>query len=297
MGNTSNGITDLMETGAESSANNIMNYRASENRTPRVYEDPNNTAMKIINTDLPKILEQTRAFGSSNSQTSLVQLSLTMLNGNSPFRMVRQTMAEIEKRTMALNEAKVNLAKAEVKIDKLRERLKENPNDKVLIAKLSSKMYSLDMMKNKIDGAIKDIATLVAANKALIKKNGIPEDWSEADFEASEVKFHARRTFELLYRDLLNGGRPSQAVLEYSQQNGLHIQVISREVRGYIQHTEKRINEGDIPDALDLEHFLDRMVEKYSGKLEEMNNYIFGKDTITDTSYMFRLEDGSNTKK
>ena len=51
-----------------------------------------------ISSGLPDIQRQTRVFDRQNSQTTLAFMTLTMLNGQSPMRMLRQVLAEIEKR-------------------------------------------------------------------------------------------------------------------------------------------------------------------------------------------------------
>ena len=70
------------------------------------------------------------------------------------------------------------------------------------------------MMESKINGSFKDIATLITAYNNLKENYGI-EDWSEEEFEESEKKHHVRRGFELMYRNLMDGGRASTSTIEY----------------------------------------------------------------------------------
>ena len=79
----------------------------------------NTHAVEKVNKFLPELDEKTRAFDRKNSQTTLVLMSLTMLNGHSPYRMMRQIMAEVEKRKGALAEAQVNHAKHLKEIERL----------------------------------------------------------------------------------------------------------------------------------------------------------------------------------
>ena len=71
----------------------------------------NKHAVEKVNRYLPELDEKTRAFDRNNSQSTLTFMTLTMLNGQSPYRMMRQIMAEVEKRKSALAEAQVNHAK------------------------------------------------------------------------------------------------------------------------------------------------------------------------------------------
>ena len=79
----------------------------------------NAAAVAKVNACLPDIERKTRAFDRNNSQTTLTLMSLTMMNGHSPMRMMRQIMAEIEKRKMALAEAQVSHAELVQEIEKL----------------------------------------------------------------------------------------------------------------------------------------------------------------------------------
>ena len=54
----------------------------------------NQNAVAKVNQGLPEFDEKTRSFDRNNSQTTLSMMSITMLNGHSPFRMMRQCMAE-----------------------------------------------------------------------------------------------------------------------------------------------------------------------------------------------------------
>ena len=87
------------------------------------------------------------------------------------------------------------------------------------------------------------------------KGRGIDE-WDEEAFEREERRHHARRGFELMYRNLMDGGRvPLPPTIEYMQQYGVHPQVAMTEVSGYIQHTAQRIKNHELPHSNDLEEF------------------------------------------
>ena len=73
-------------------------------------KNANLPAIKKVEAFLPQIQKQTRAFDSQNSATTLSMMSLTMLTGQSPMRMLRQIAAESERRLMALNENQIGRA-------------------------------------------------------------------------------------------------------------------------------------------------------------------------------------------
>ena len=257
--------------------------------TPISKSKINPQAVALVNEFLPELDEKTKFFDRNNSQSTLSMMSLTMLNGHSPHRMLRQVLAETEKRKMALAEAQVGHAKALKKIEKLQEKLFLDPDDNVVNAKLRAAFVSIEMMESKINGSFKDIATLITAYNNLKENFGI-EDWSEEEFEESEKKHHVRRGFELMYRNLMDGGRASTATIEYMQQYGVHPQVGFAEVQGYIAIVNELLSKQQIPHSNHLEEFLDAMAEKYYKEADKTTERIFGKTDITNKDIVSLIE-------
>ena len=257
--------------------------------TPISKSKINPQAVALVNEFLPELDEKTKFFDRNNSQSTLSMMSLTMLNGHSPHRMLRQVLAETEKRKMALAEAQVGHAKALKKIEKLQEKLFLDPDDNVVNAKLRAAFVSIEMMESKINGSFKDIATLITAYNNMKENFGI-EDWSEEEFEESEKKHHVRRGFELMYRNLMDGGRASTSTIEYMQQYGVHPQVGFAEVQGYIAVVNELLNKQQIPHSNHLEEFLDAMGEKYYKEADKTTERIFGKTDITNKDIVSLIE-------
>ena len=239
-------------------------------------------AVEKVNRYLPELDEKTKAFDRKNSQTTLAMMTLTMMTGQSPYRMMRQIMAEVEKRKGALAEAQVNHAKHLKEIERL-----EDSDDPLLQAKYRQKCVGLSTMEQKINGSFKDIATLIDAYNNIKEAHGIDE-WDEVAFEKEEKKHHVRRAFELMYRNLFNTGRSSESTVEYCQQFGLHPQVCMTEVQGYLQYTAERIENQDYPHANDLEEFLDEMAEKYHTNPDKTSERLFGKADFATDDYMYK---------
>lgn len=244
----------------------------------------NVAAVAKVNEFLPEIEEKTRAFDRNNSQTTLGLMTLTMLNGQSPMRMMRQVMAEIEKRKMALAEAQVNHAKTVKEMQDL-----EGDIDPVAEAEYRQKVVSLSTMENKINGSFKDIATLIDQYNNIKAAHGIDE-WDEEAFEAEEKRHHVRRGFELMYRNLLDGGRANTATIEYLQQYGVHPQVALTETSGYVQYSAEQIKKGVLLHSNDLEEFLDQMADKYCANVDKTAERLFGKSDFVNKDYMLKLE-------
>jgi hypothetical protein len=253
------------------------------NKTDLMVDDKSSELMVRVSTGLPAIQNQIRIFDRQNSQTSLTLTSLTMLNGQSPMRMMRQVMAEIEKRQGALYEAQYNVAKSKSKLEKLLDR-KDNLS-KVEQADAIQLQHSITMTENKANGSLKDIAILMDAYDSIKKKNDI-DNWSEAEFEQEEKAHHTRRGFELLYRNLIEYGRGKEATLEYLQQYGVHVQIAIAEVTGYITLVNDLVARGDKITSLHLEDFLDDMKDKYSNSADEVSKRLYGTSDITNKEYM-----------
>jgi len=253
--------------------------------TPVSKSKINPQAVALVNEYLPELDEKTKFFDRNNSQSTLAMMSLTMLNGHSPMRMMRQVLAETEKRKMALAEAQVNHAKSLRKIEKLQDKLFNDPDNNVLSAKLRAAFVNIEMMESKINGSFKDIATLINAYNNLKEAHGV-EDWSEEEFEESEKRHHVRRGFELMYRNLMDGGRASTSTIEYMQQYGVHPQVGLTEVQGYIKLVSDMISRKQIPHSNHLEDFLDEMADKYYKETDKTTQRIFGKDNIISPEIM-----------
>ena len=257
--------------------------------TPVSKSKINPQAVALVNEFLPELDEKTKFFDRNNSQSTLSMMSLTMLNGHSPLRMLRQVLAETEKRKMALAEAQVSHAQALKKIDKLQEKLFLEPDNKIAQAKLRAAFVGIESMESKINGSFKDIATLITAYNNMKENFGV-DDWTEEEFEDSEKKHHVRRGFELMYRNLLDGGRASTSTIEYMQQYGVHPQVGFVEVQGYITVVNELISKQQIPHSNHLEEFLDAMANKYYKEADKTTERIFGKTDITNTDIVSLIE-------
>ena len=107
-------------------------------------------------------------------------------------------------------------------------------------------------------------------------------DWTEEDFEESENKYHVRRCFELMYRNILDTGRANTGTIEYMQQYGIHPQVGYVEIQGYMAVVNEMLSEGKIPHANHLEEFLDSLANKYYSESSKTINRIYGKENIID---------------
>ncbi len=239
-------------------------------------------ALELVTNRLPELMPKTEAFNRSNSQTTLNMMTLTMMNGQSPMRQLRQVLAEIEQRQLALSESQISHAE-------LLSQLSDNaePTNSIELAKQRNTRHRLAYLENKISGAVKDIATLIDAYDNITKTHDLI-NWSEEDFEKSEARHHIRRGFELLYRNIIEHSRPHDSTIEYLQQFGVHIQIANHEVVGYITYVEQCIVNGERFTASHFEDFLDTMADKYLHCAKEVSNRMFGTQESFNTQFMNR---------
>ena len=272
----------------------LVNVDSVTFNMPTVTKDViNKNAVAKVNEFLPELDSKTKYFDRNNSQSTLSMMSITMLNGQSPMRMMRQIMAEVEKRKMALAEAQVNHAKQLEEIEELQTKLQIDPDNNLLNAKLRQVMVGITAHESKINGSFKDIAVLIDSYNAIKENNGI-EDWDEEQFEREEKRHHVRRGFELMYRNLMDGGRASTATIEYMQQYGVHPQVGLVEVQSYMNSVTDRMNNGVMPHANDLEDFLDAIADKYWTNANKTSERIYGKTDTYNTDHRKLLDKTSS---
>jgi hypothetical protein len=262
-------------------SNELINVSMSFPTIPGISEN----IIQKVSQNLPKITEKIKVFERNNSQTTISMMTLTMMTGQSPMRLIRQVLAEIDQRKMALAESQVNHAKLVRDI----EELKNKELDSVESAELRMKMVHLDSLEGKIGGSLKDVAILIDAYENIKMKHNI-DDWDEETFEREEKKHHVRRGFELLYRNIIQYGRAHESSSEYLQQYGVHIQAALVEVVKYIESVNEKLKNEELIGASDLEIFLDAMAEKYKGFADDASERMFGKKDFTNKNYMLRLE-------
>ena len=244
----------------------------------------NEAAVERVSQYLPELDTKTKAFGSQNSQTTISMMTLTLLGGQSPFRMLRQILAEVEKRKGALSESQVNHAKLVREIKKL----EDQTDDPVQAARYRKACVNITTLENKINGSFADLATLIEAYNNIKESQGISDEWDETSFEDAEKKHHVRRCFEMMYRNLLDGGRVQTSTIEYMQQFGVHPQICQKEVAGYIAYTQDRIEQGEVLHANDLEDFLDEMGDKYWEGADKTSERLFGKKNFANKDFMYK---------
>ena len=215
---------------------------------------------------MPEIDRGTRSFAKSNSQTTSRLLSLTMLNvPDSPYRLLRQCLAQIEKKRAALRENIFKLKEDYVRILELRDRYdnEENPYRKErLNIKIERTMAKIADSTAYIEAALKEIGTYQEAYNEIRESYNI-DKWDEEDFEKAEVDFLVRLAYRNLIRDMIAHRSPGMGTLELLEQVGINAVAALEEVNDYIDAMEKKKWKDSKPDFEDLASFLNEMAQKH----------------------------------
>lgn len=237
---------------------------------------------------MPEIHRATRAYGRKNTQTTNRLMTLTMLADASPFRVIRQCLAQIEAKRGALKEAVFRRKKDLVKLEHLCKRNDEDDYRRAL-TKIKIEELEIDLIDSTlyIEGALKDLASFQSAYQQVCKNHNIPENWDEVDAEKLEVEFHLRMAFLHGYRDIMAHGRLGMGTLEYLQQFGVHPHLAFSLIEKYIN---------SVPTSADYEHlegWLDLMVEQHKDEYKKVLKRI-GLDTLVESWALYTEGNNGN---
>jgi hypothetical protein len=218
--------------------------------------------------------------GRSNTQTTNQLMTLTMLC-DSPYRRMRQCLAEIEQRRQALESVYFKLKKEQLKIAQLEKR-----GDELSLVKADQKRHSAMRSKDYIDGALKEIAVFQEAYEEIRKAHNIPEKWDEKDLEQEEIAHHIRMAFRNCVRDLIQNQCMNMGTMEYLEQFGIHPQTARKLVLDYLNQNEQMISEGKMPTVDNLYEFLEQMVLLFKESHKDVMKRI-GLQKIVRNEYLY----------
>ena len=230
---------------------------------------------------LPELHRAKSAVGRTNSQTTSTLMTMTML-ADSPYRQMKQCLAQIDKKRNALIETHFNTQKTKVKIKIWDESEKELDHIKSQEAKVS-----LEQMKSSADNAMKEIGLYQDIYDNIRTSHGIPEDWDEEDFESSEIENAIRMGFRQAIQNLMSSDKIAISTVEYWEQFGIHPMVGEKLTREYMTSVKKEMNDGKLPSVQSMHLFLDQMVETFKDEHKHSLKRI-GVDAIINHSYIYK---------
>lgn len=234
-----------------------------------------------INERMVEIDRANNTTGRTNTQHTNQLMTLTMLT-DSPYRRLRQCLAQIEDRRSAIEGNLYELKKNEIRYRELQQK-----DDELSILQCAWQKYQLKRGKIYIEGALKELAVFQEAYEEIRKNNNIPEFWDEEDAENDEARHHIRQIFRQAYRDVTLTGHISQGNAEYLEQWGIHLLTAETLVKQYIHKTEKMIGEGSMPTIDHFYEFLDKCADLFENEYMKVMKRI-GLDKIVRKDLLYK---------
>jgi len=222
-----------------------------------------------------------RTLGRRDTQTTNQLMTLTMMT-DAPYRRLRQCLAQIESRRMAIEQHYWNWCKEEVKRKKW-----EKKGDELSLIKIEEQKHTRTRGMMYIEGAIKELAVFQEAYDEIRRNNNIPENWDEQDAEIDEIRHHLRQAFRQAHRDMILHGTITQGNAEYLEQYGVHLQTARNFIAKYIAQCEKMLEEGVVPNINHLFEFLDNVVEVFGNEYKNVLKHM-GLDNLIRQEFLYK---------
>lgn len=260
-----------------------------------------NAKLAKLAENMPEINRATNAFGRQNSQATSKLMSLNMIS-QSPYRRLKQCLAQIERKRGALKENIFKLRKERVKLDRLlfrRDELLSKLNNSfssetdfdlrdtnIEIEELAANVSDTNLY---IEGALKEIGMYQDAYQEIKESYTIPDNWDEEDFEKCEVEEHVKTAFLHAIRDVEMTGKLNVGTHEYLEQYGINPHAAYKLVQSYLVTVEQLTVDGKIVNVVMLYDFLDRMYSMFKDEYKHAMKRIGLKNLISH-EYLY-LED------
>lgn len=235
----------------------------------------------LIAERMVEIDRASKTTGRSDTQTTNQLMTLTMM-ASSPYRRLRQCLAQIEDRRTAIEHNYFKLRKTEIRVKKWLEK-----GDELSLLNVQEAEFSRERSKIYIDGALKELAVFQEAYDEIRRNHDIPEDWDELDAERDEIKHHIRQVFRQGHRDMVLTGSITQGNAEYFEQFGIHLQVAKKCIQEYIRAVDDAIENEQAPNVNHLYRFLDRMVDTFLNAHQDVLSDI-GLDKLLRGEFLYR---------
>ncbi len=221
------------------------------------------------------------SLGRKNTQTTNQLMTLTMLT-DSPYRRLRQILAQIEKKRNALREHYFNYQKLKIQIKDW-----EEEDTELSRIEITASKAGMESGRKYIEGALKEIGIFQDAYEEIRENNNIPEEWDEEDAEKDEIRHHIRQAFRQAHRDMILHGTITQGNAEYMEQYGIHLQTARNVIGKYIATCEALIEEGNMPNIDHLYGFFDNCVEVFGKEYIKVMNHI-GIKKLVRSEWLFK---------
>jgi BMFP domain-containing protein YqiC len=245
-------------------------------------------ALTEINDWMPEVNRATSAFQKQNSQTTSSLMSLAMIDSG-PYRVLRQILAQAEKKRSALKENIYNLEVKKIEYQELEHQL-HSAGEPLKRKKIELEMNKIgcDIVDSQgpIEASLKELGALKRRYEEICKNKNIPENWSEDDFEEAEIEHHIKSIFRNALRDRLQGSH-NMGTMEYMHQFGINSITAYAFVDDYIRQVKQAMGNNNVP-SIDTEYeFLDKMYDIFKNEYKKAAQRI-GLDNITHADFLMK---------
>jgi len=213
--------------------------------------------MELIVDRMPELHRASRQIGHKNSQTACSLMQMTMLS-DSPLSRMKQCLAQLNKKYNAVKDNYFRVEKTKIEIKQL-----ENNRDESSQLRIQEYNASIIVNQNLMTNALRQIGMYQDMYEAIRKNNNIPIKWSESDYEKQEIEHMIKSLFRLAIQDLHQTNKCSKASAEYSEQLGIHPQVMEVRTRNYMADIYGLLESGKYVDITNMHKFLDDMVIEF----------------------------------
>ena len=230
---------------------------------------------------LPELHRTKRAVGRKNSQTTSTLMTMTML-ADSPYRQMKQCLAQIDKKRSALLEANFNTKKNKIKIERW-----EKSGDALEAVEAEEARSQTDQIIASAENSMKEIGMFQDIYDQIRISHNIPVDWDEEDFEAQEIPHALRMSFRQAIQNIMSSGRVAISTVEYWEQFGVHPMVGEKLTKDYLESVALEIKDNKLPSVVSMHKFLDHMVEIFKDEHKHSLTRI-GVDAIINHQYAYK---------
>lgn len=218
----------------------------------------------VIKTGLPEVSRATSLFNKSQSQFMDSMLTVSHLT---PIRNLRQILAEIKKIRLAIGEAYFAIKKKELDIREKEAQLTDANGIEAerLSLEIQEQQWLISEIKANMEGAIRKWANYTLQYQAIQEAHNLQE-FSEADFEAEEERYHICKAFEQgLNAARAHGGFIDEGNQIYLSQIGINGTVAQVEVANYLNREAAMLSKKIEPShEMQLEWLLS-LTKKFKG--------------------------------
>lgn len=252
-----------------------------------VFKTIDEKALVEINNWMPEVNRAVSCFSKQNSQTTSSLMSLNMIDSG-PYRVLRQIIAQAEKKRAALNEVVYDIELKKLDYQELTEEMLTASGIEWEKLNLKSSKLQCDVIDSQthIEASIKELGALKRRYEEIRNNKNIAEDWDEEDFEDGEIEHHVKSIFRNAIRDRMQSSH-NMGTMEYMEQYGINPITAYALVDKYINEIRDMIAQDRGADINAHYIFYDNMYELFKEEYKKAANRI-GLDNIIQADFLMK---------